>query len=201
MEEKKLSEKESLALITEMINSAKKRLEKYSGLPFIISGYITLAMITASWFLLNQNHYWNLLLFTIPVFGFLSIPLTNALSSKEKASHLDRIINKTWLILAFGLFVTMVGGLPVWAFPMIFYKTVSYFLLFIGIGIIITGVVIRFRLFAFLGFISILASLVPFWLNFFEKTHYIVWFADILVILMMIIPGHVLHHKRNKNHV
>ena len=201
MESNTFTEKESLALITEMIRSAKNRLEKNSGLPFIISGYITIVMITASWFLLNHHHYWNLLLFSIPVFGFLSIPLTNALSAKEKANHLDRIINKTWLILAFGLFVTMVGGLPVWAFPMIFYKTVSYFLLFIGIGVIITGVVIRFRPFVFLGFLGILASLVPLWLNFFDKTHYIVWFADILVILMMIIPGHILHYKKNKSHV
>lgn len=201
MENRLLNEKESLELITQMISSAKKRLEKNSGLPFFISGYIIIIMITASWFLLNHHPYWNLLLFSVPIFGFLSIPLTNGLLSKGKKNHIDNIINYAWLILALGLFIAIVTGLPEWGFPMIFYKTVAYFLLFIGIGVAVTGVVIRFKLFVFLGLLSILSSLVPLPLYFFEKTNYIVWFANILIVLIMIIPGHILYHKSRKNNV
>lgn len=201
MENKTFSEKESLELISNMIRSAKQRIGKNSGLPFIISGYITIVLITASWFLLNYHPYWNILLFSIPIFGFLSIPITSVVCSKDHSNHLEKIINKTWLILAFGLFVVMIKGLPEWGFFMIFYKTVSYFLLFIGIGIAITGVVIRFKLFLFLGLAGILSSAIPFIMYFFDTLDYVVWFADILVIIMMVIPGHILHNKRNKDYV
>ena len=58
MDKKIFNEKDSLELITEMIRSAKQRLEKNSGLPFLISGYLIIIMITASWFLLNHHPYW-----------------------------------------------------------------------------------------------------------------------------------------------
>ena len=201
MDKKIFNEKDSLELITEMIRSAKQRLEKNSGLPFLISGYLIIIMITASWFLLNHHPYWNLLLFSVPILGFLSIPLTNGLLTKEKKNNIDKIINYTWLILALGLLVAIVTGLPEWGFQMIFYKTTAYFLLFIGIGIAITGVTIRFKLFIFLGLISIFSSLFPLPLYFFEKTNYIIWLANVLIILTMIIPGHILYYKSRKSHV
>lgn len=44
MEEKKLNEQESLALITSMINDTRERLAENSGRPFLIWGYTSIAV-------------------------------------------------------------------------------------------------------------------------------------------------------------
>ena len=49
MEEKPLNEKESLELITQMIRNTQKKMEKGSGLPFLIWGYVTIAVSLAVW--------------------------------------------------------------------------------------------------------------------------------------------------------
>lgn len=71
MEEKKLNEQESLALITSMINDTRERLAENSGRPFLIWGYTSIAVsmleyaaITFAW-----NRYWVLAWWLIPIIG------------------------------------------------------------------------------------------------------------------------------------
>ena len=73
MENKKLNEQESLALITQMIQNSKKGLVVGSGNSFLFWGYLTLAVSIAIFLLLyitgNQSWFW--LGIVIPVIGCL----------------------------------------------------------------------------------------------------------------------------------
>ncbi len=72
MENKQLNEKESLELITRMINNTQQKLEKGNGLPFLIWGYTTILVSLVVWYFFSTtgNPNWNYLWFLIPVIGF-----------------------------------------------------------------------------------------------------------------------------------
>ena len=59
MENKKLNEKESLELISQMIQNTRTRVEKDGGTPFLIWGYgtviISLEKFNTSWLIANAN--------------------------------------------------------------------------------------------------------------------------------------------------
>lgn len=56
MEDKKLNEKESLALITQMINSSKKNMEIGQGNIMLIYGYFTTALSIVLFALISLTH-------------------------------------------------------------------------------------------------------------------------------------------------
>ena len=55
MEERKLNEKESLELITRMIQNTKDRMAENSGTPFLLWGYVTVIISLLVWFLLKER--------------------------------------------------------------------------------------------------------------------------------------------------
>ena len=71
MEDKVLTEKESLDLISQMIRNTRSRLEDNSGIPFLIWGYTTVIVAVVVWSLVTTsgNYLWHWLWFAIPVFG------------------------------------------------------------------------------------------------------------------------------------
>lgn len=56
MEERTLNEKESLALITQMINSSKKNMEMGQGNIMLFWGYFTTALSVILFLLINFTH-------------------------------------------------------------------------------------------------------------------------------------------------
>ena len=72
MEERKLNEKESLELITQMIQNTKDRMAENSGTPFLLWGYVTVIISLLVWFLLKEtgNNNWQFLWLLMPAVSY-----------------------------------------------------------------------------------------------------------------------------------
>lgn len=83
MEDRKLSEKESLDIITQMINSSKRNMKVGSGNVLLYWGYFTvlLSVVISSLILCTQNYIWS--------WGWISCLLSDQLFhiSKEVVSR------------------------------------------------------------------------------------------------------------------
>ena len=75
MEEKKLTEQESLALIAGMIQKTKQRTGLDSGTPLLLWGYTTAitAVLVHATLILTQSHKSMLLWLLIPLIGWIWI--------------------------------------------------------------------------------------------------------------------------------
>ncbi|MDD3638890.1 MAG: hypothetical protein PHG33_02265, partial [Bacteroidales bacterium] len=71
--EKNMNEKESLELITRMIDNTRKGMEKNAALPMLIFGYTSIVTTLAVWFAVTktENYMFHLLWIAIPVIGWL----------------------------------------------------------------------------------------------------------------------------------
>ena len=71
MQEKPLNEKESLELITRMIQNTQQKMERGAGAPFLIWGYATVITTLTVWIVVRftLNYQFNYLWFMIPVIG------------------------------------------------------------------------------------------------------------------------------------
>ena len=69
MEDKRISEKESLELIARMIRETQDNTARYAAYPLLIWGYTTVAISLVVWYFYLQTGVWqiNFLWFALPV--------------------------------------------------------------------------------------------------------------------------------------
>lgn len=194
MEDKKLTEKESLELISQMICNTRNRMEENNGIPFLIWGYSTVIIALSVWYMVTstQNYYWQWLWFGIPTLSYLAWFIFNANKKKKGNPHVktfvDRVIGHVWMVFGItGFLVSMMA---------IFYHIPILFiiLLTMGMATAITGLIIRFKPVIISGFLGMALSLLCFVVN---GTDSILVFAAAFV-LMMVIPGHILNNASRK---
>lgn len=205
MENNKLSEAQSLELITSMIQDSRSRLARNSGTPFLIWGYTTVAvsLFNALALYLGWSHTWAWSWFSIPVIGWLGMML---LFKQEPSArnYIDRIVSMIWVVIGLSFAWLFVG-------TVVFGCSISFLTVVVmGIGTVLTGCVIKHRTTAICGWAAMCASLI------FPIVYFImaksgsasaiseVWIWGELIVfaliflLMMVIPGHILNHKYNK---
>lgn len=205
MENNKLSEAQSLELITSMIQDSRSRLARNSGTPFLIWGYTTVAvsLFNALALYLGWSHAWAWSWFTIPVIGWLGMML---LFKQEPSArnYIDRIVSMIWVVIGLSFAWLFVGAV-------VFGCSISFLTVVVmGIGTVLTGCVIKHRTTVICGWAAMCASLI------FPIVYFImaksgsasaiseVWIWGELIVfaliflLMMVIPGHILNHKYNK---
>jgi hypothetical protein len=192
MEEKQLNEKESIELISRMIQNTQNKLTGDEGSPFLIWGYATVITTIAVYIALalTQNPYFNFLWFAIPIFGLPIQLILNKKQDKGVTTFVDRTIGMVWLVL--GTVGFLVGALCI--FSVINTNIPFIILILMGSGTAITGLIIKFNACAIGGFIGIAAGFAS---MFFNK--YMLIIFAVAFILMMIIPGHILNHKSKSN--
>lgn len=201
MENKELNEKESLELITRMIQNSKKNLELGSGNIFLLWGYLSLVMSVLVLLLVWQTGYmkWNWLWFAIPLVGF---PLQAYLKKKTKLlvrTYTDKVIAEVWGII--GLFtavaVLVYGGdahMTKFIMPIIVLGS--------GIGVAISGSIINDKWMRYSGMISFFLGVFAF-RDSTGVTVYEGFYNDyitfiICIVLMFIIPGHRLTREARR---
>ena len=83
MEERKLDARESMELISRMIQNTRNRLENHAGRPFLVWGYTTVGIALLNyWFNIAGCHpAWCFTWFLIPIIGCLLILLGCAVTS------------------------------------------------------------------------------------------------------------------------
>ena len=206
MEEKKLNEQESLALITSMINDTRERLAENSGRPFLIWGYTSIAVsmleyaaITFAW-----NRYWVLAWWLIPIIGHTLMWLFCRKKEHTPKSYIDRSIESIWIVTGGTCLFAVIGNIMYGSLSMLLFSVV----LLIGTGVTITGLIIKDFTTAFVGSIASVFSLAFPIVHQFQlatgetgrhaiSTNIIIFVAIFFVVL--VIPGHILNCKNRKN--
>ncbi|MDE5639034.1 MAG: hypothetical protein K2I47_04470 [Odoribacter sp.] len=206
MEEKKLTEKESLELIAEMIRNTKSKLELGDGNILLLWGYLSVGAAATVYLagMLTHSVYCNWLWLLIPVIGYPAMKYLDRRKSSERSAstYVDKISAGIWEMvggLSFAGMALCVGfmlfGYNVWILMFI------YAFVIVGFGAAVQGVVIREDSLIFGGIFSILAGgfivccvkagilLLQVW----ALPLYILCF-----ILMTIVPGHIINHKAKR---
>ena len=188
MEERVLTEKESLELIASMIQDTQNRMARYAAYPSLIWGYMTVLISIVVWFVLGQyqmpeiQYLWWLL----PVVCF---PLTLYFSRKDRQSgvknYMDRITAQLWWV--FGIV-----GFLLSCFAFMGKVDILFLIpLLMGMGVTLSGCVSKYSPMRWAGVAGIALS---FSLLFVHGLDRLLVFA-LLFIIMMVIPGHLLNRK------
>jgi hypothetical protein len=190
MEDKQLTEKESLDLIARMIENTRDRITKNAGGPFLIWGYITIAVALSTWFAISSTHnnWWNILWFLIPLLGSPITYFTAKKKEKMVRTFVDRVIGGVWMV--FGITILLVAVMAFFVrLPILFLVP-----LMMSMAVTQTGLITKFRIAIISGFFCLLGS---FSLLFVTGLNQILIFAALYVV-GMIIPGHLLNRKAKK---
>lgn len=203
MEEKKFTEKESLELISQMIQATRKNLVKGQGNYFIIYGYTAAILSIIIYTLLCMTHtpwWWaGWFLMFLPVIILL---LKGKRNSPTVVTYTDSMVNKVWQVVGtlFSLTVLVMLALSLLVGKCDFMLMLPLCLLYASIGTAITGLVIREKcLFytPFAGFVFAIYMLMNYTINNSIDIRWNLYFG-LSFVIMMIIPGHVLNNKSEK---
>lgn len=206
MEEKKLNEQESLALITSMINDTRERLAENSGRPFLIWGYTSIAVSILEYAaqMLGWSNYWVLAWWLIPIIGYTLMWLFCRKKEHTPKSYIDRSIESIWIVTGGTCLFAVIGNIMYGSLSMLLFSVV----LLIGTGVTITGLIIKDFTTAFVGSIASVFSLAFPIVHQFQlaagetgrhaiSTNILIFVAIFFVVL--VIPGHILNCKNRKN--
>ena len=206
MEDKKLTEKESLEVITSMIARTKARYLG-SGNILLMWGYLAVFSSILVWILLaaTQQNVWNWLWFAIPVIG---MPLTSIMARREKrtdgaVTYSDKITSHLWSIFGVSEIVltficlgfSLIGGIKCWtAMPV-------YTIIAAPFAEIAQGLIVKEKSLTWGGIVGLAIGMVlvccvtgkiPLLANWFMPLFILFW------VVMMIVPGHIINHKAKK---
>lgn len=189
MENKTLNSQESLEIITRMIAETRENLERGGGTLFLIWGYTTILVAAAVMLSVNltQNYNWQWLWWAIPVVGYILMYFNLRNKPKPVKTYIDKFIGYIWLTI----------GIVAIAFPIVgmFSHSANIMILpfealLLSVGIVMTGLTIRFNALVVGGFASLALAL----LMFFISEGYTYVFMAIFIV-GMIIPGHILNYR------
>lgn len=207
MEERRLTEKESLALIAEMIQNTKNRIQVGDGNHMLIWGYVSVAVaiIVYSILMLTAEPLWNWLWFLIPVIGY---PLLFVEKRRQKSvptakTYVDKVSAGIWRIVGalavVGMLlcvVFMFSGYNCWIIMMI------YAFVVVGFGIAVQGIVIYEKSLVAGGMFSIIAGSVVTCCAICRIPLTVDWVLPLYIVafvLMLIVPGHIINRKAIKS--
>lgn len=206
MEDKKLTEKESLEVIISMIARTKARYLG-SGNILLMWGYLAVFSSILVWILLaaTRQNVWNWLWFAIPVIG---MPLTSIMARREKrtdgvVTYSDKITSHLWSIFGVSEIVltliclgfSLIGGIKCWT-AMIVYTVIAA-----PFAEIAQGLIVKEKSLTWGGIVGLAIGMVlvccvtgkiPLLANWFMPLFILFW------VVMMIVPGHIINHKAKK---
>lgn len=196
LQDKTLNEKESLELITRMIQNTQHKLEHNAGMPMLIWGYATIFTTLLVWWTFNYtgDYRMNFLWFLIPVIGVIGI-LLHKKKDKGVRTYVDKVVGHIWLVMGLSGFLLSCLSIfsTMWELPILF-----IIILIMGMGAILTGLVTEFKPIVVGGIAALLIGVAHYLLPDFDMK--MLTFVAAFVV-MMIIPGHILNHRARHNHV
>ena len=208
MEEKKLTEQESLALIAEMIRKTKKRTGLDSGTPLLLWGYTTAitAVLVHLALIFTQSHKSMLLWMLIPLIGW---PLNLRFVRREKKtggeakSYTDMITDRLWM---FTMFSELIAAAICWGFSYFGHHCVwilmfIYSLLAVGLASTAQGIIIRENSLVAGGFVGIAGGLFVMACKIVNIPLNAAWVMPLFIacfVMMTVIPGHIINRKARR---
>lgn len=200
MEDKQLSNQESLDLITKMIDNTRRNFNNNGGAMFLIWGYTTIAVTMAIYILfsITGNHNFMWLWWALPVIGGLLTWRHYKHYPKPVTTQLDKITSRIWTTFSISTFLCVISN---YAVTLISDTTYFYILFVIALllsnATVITGMMIKFRPVVIGGFAGmILSFLLP------AYSQSIIQFPIFAAIFLIaqVIPGHILNRECKKTY-
>lgn len=205
MEERTITELESIEVITSMIARTKQRLAKGVGNIMLMWGYLTVCVTLLVWglLLITKNPAMNWFWFLIWIIGGITTPI---MAKKEELnagvkSYSDKLSSQVWRVVsasALGLTLfcfgfMLIGGINCWVNML-----VAFALIIVPFGEIVQGIVVKEKSLIYGGGLGMSIGFFLMCCIVGQVTLHINWVMllfCIAFISMMIIPGHVLNHK------
>lgn len=206
MEERQLTEKESLEVITSMIARTKQRYIG-DGRIMLMWGYLTVALSALIWVLIGFTHnpVWNWLWYLLWIIGGTLTPIMDKKMQREKGvkNYSDIVTSRIWSTVGFSaiaataicLAFLLVGGVDTWS--MMF----AIALIIVPFAEIVSGIVVKEKSLIIGGAIGLSAGLFTMACIAGHIALYTSWFMPFFIIAfvaMMIVPGHILNNKARK---
>lgn len=206
MEEKTITERESIALITDMISRTKQRYIG-NGNIMLMWGYLVTFVSILVWTLLvtTRQGYWNWLWFAIPLVGGIATPIMTRREQRKSGvkTFYDTVTSGLWTIAGLSEFVAMavcfvlqwLTGANCWS------AMLAYSLIAMPMAEIAQGLLIKEKSLTVGGIIGLtvgiitvccMAGRIPLEAN---------WYMPLFIlafVAMMLIPGHILNHKASQ---
>jgi len=205
MEEKKMTERESLELITTMINRTRERYVG-DGNIMLMWGYLTVAVTALVWILLatTGNPIYNLCWFLIPLVGYILKPLMvkKQIVKSGVKSYSDRIVSQIWTVVGISSLVAML-----FCFGFIFFAQASasiwksmfiFALIMVPFAEVANGIVVKEKSLVVGGALGLVVGIFTMCCIAAGITFGANWYLPLFIvafICMMIIPGHIINHK------
>ncbi len=196
MEERKLNEKESLELITQMIKNTQNNTQVGNANQFIVSGVATLitAIVVGTLISITNNQDYQFFWFLIPI---IIITWSHFAKKKETiTTHIDKMLRALWfVIVAFCISIPLLITAIAMYTPileLLYFQDGRLFLfipfveiLFVSIGIAVTGIIIDYKAFKVAGFVGMVIS----FFTLFALPWIVPYAFAIFAIACLIIPG------------
>lgn len=207
MNNKTLTEKESLEIITTMIERTKERYMLGDGNILLLWGYLSVGIAALVWTLLalTHNQAVNWLWFLIWIIGGIATPIMARRQSRRKGmkSATDKIISRLWSVVGFSaiactfccLGFLLFGGVDSWS--MMF----AFALIIVPMIEIAQGIILDERSFVWGGSVGLLAGIITLACIAGHVALAARWMMPLFIAgfaAMMIIPGHVLNYKARR---
>lgn len=206
MEERKLTEKESIEVITSMIARTKRRYIG-DGSILLMWGYLVAAVSILVWIMLVTTGHgvWNWLWFAIPVIGGIATPIM-ARKHQDKSgvkTYADIFTSKLWTItgLSEGVMIVTCIVLQVFFSVDSWPSMLAYTLIAVPIAEIAQGLFIKEKSLIGGGLIGIAVGMVTLGCLVGEIPLCVNWYMPLFIlafVAMMVVPGHILNHKAAK---
>lgn len=206
MEDRKLTEKESLEVITSMIARTRQRYVG-DGHIMLMWGYLVAVVSILVWVLLvaTRQNYWNYLWFAIPLVGGIATPIMARRQQRQSGvkTFYDKVTSRLWTIAGLSEFAAIIAciviqcitGASCWG-AMLAYTLIAMPLAEIAQGLFIKEKSLTIGGIAGLvvGIITVccIAGRIPLGAN---------WYMPLFIfafVAMMIVPGHILNYKASR---
>ncbi len=207
MEERKITEAESIEIIASMISRTKDRLVKGCGDILLMWGYLIIAVAALIWMLLLTTHNpaVNWLWFLIWLIGGIATPIMAKRKRREKGvmSYTDRLTSNMWSVVGWAAIASvslslgflLIGGKDSWSMML------AFALIIVPMTEIIQGLIIKEKSLIAGGGIGLLIGLFTMCCISAHIALMATWFMPLFIIAfaaMMILPGHILNSKAKR---
>ncbi len=206
MEDRKLTEKESLEVITSMIAQTKQRYVG-DGHIMLMWGYLVAIVSILVWIMLAApgRNCWNWLWFAIPLVGGIATPLMARKQQRNSGvkTFYDKVTSRLWTIAGLSEFATiaaciviqLVTGSVCWS------AMLAYSLIAMPMAEIAQGLLIKEKSLTVGGGIGLAVGIITVCCIAGNIPLGAQWYMPLFIlafVAMMIVPGHILNHKASQ---
>ena len=203
MEEKKMTERESLELITSMIQRTRERYVG-DGNILLMWGYLSVAVAALVWMMLvaTHNQAWNWLWFLIWIIGGTATPIMARRHQVKYGvkSYSDKLTDQIWTIVGYSAIVATLCCLGFMLFKGIdtWKMMLAFAMIIVPMAEMAQGIVVKEKSLVTGGAIGLAAGIFTLCCIIGGVQLGVHWFMPLFIvafICMMIIPGHIINRK------